>query len=84
MYVVLFVFRAIEIDNSFDGGDVEPSTCHVGGNQNVELTLLEFGKDLCPVKLGLISMDRRNTFGAIQNLEVLMKRLYSRNLVGKD
>lgn len=35
MNVVLFVFRAVEIDNSFDRWDVEASTCHVGGNQDV-------------------------------------------------
>ena len=57
MYVVLFVFCTIEIDNSFDGWYVETSTCHIGGNEDVEVALFELAKDICPLELGLISMN---------------------------
>lgn len=70
MDVVLFVLRAIVIDDCLDGRDVKATRGDISGNQDVDDAAANFGQDRSPLWLGLVAMDRRQASWPVDHREV--------------
>ncbi len=56
--VVLRVHRQVDVDDVRDAVDVEAARRHVGRDEDRELSRLEVGEDLQPLRLGDVARDR--------------------------